>query len=60
MLHCDEVLAERLGCPDGYALLLASVKRDLPYSFINGASSYAHIVHNFCTTTTAQVHSIDI
>ena len=41
MLHCDEVLADRLGGPDGYALLLASVKKYLPYSFINGASSYA-------------------
>ena len=45
MLHCDEViaivLAERLGGPDGYALLLVSVEKSLPYSFINGASSYA-------------------
>ena len=45
MLHCDEViaiaLAERLGGPDGYDLMLASVKKSLPFSFVNGASSYA-------------------
>ncbi len=45
MYHCDEVLAismaERIGGPDGYNLLLAAVKSSLPFSFLNGASSYA-------------------
>ena len=47
--HCREVIAiscsERLGGPDGYQLLLASVKSSLPLAFLNGASSYAA----FCT-----------
>ena len=45
MTHCDEVagiaFAERLGGPDGYNLLLALVKTTLPFSFLNGSSSYA-------------------
>ncbi|CAC5397539.1 unnamed protein product [Mytilus coruscus] len=45
MEHCDEIIAiavaERIGGPDGYKLLLASVKPSLPFSFLNGASSYA-------------------
>ena len=45
MQHCDEVVAisvaERIGGPDGYNLLLAAVKRSLPFSFLNGASAYA-------------------
>lgn len=42
--HCDEVLAiaaaERIGGPDGYALLLGAVKQSLPFAFLNGATSY--------------------
>ena len=49
MSHCDEIiavqLAERLGGPEGYSLLLSVVKHSLPFAFINGASSYAP----FCT-----------
>ncbi|CAC5364074.1 unnamed protein product [Mytilus coruscus] len=49
MEHCDEIIAiavaERIGGPDGYKLLLASVKSSLPFSFLNGASSYA----GFCS-----------
>ena len=50
MSHCDEIiaiqLAERLGGPDGYSLLLSVVKQSLPFAFINGASAaYAP----FCT-----------
>ncbi|MCW4344649.1 MAG: hypothetical protein N0E48_15030, partial [Candidatus Thiodiazotropha endolucinida] len=45
MQHCDEVsaitFAERIGGPDGYNLLLGSVKSSLPFSFMNGAVSYA-------------------
>ncbi|KAL4238433.1 hypothetical protein ACF0H5_003141 [Mactra antiquata] len=45
MTHCDEVCAiafgERLGGRNGYNLLLAAVKSSLPFSFLNGASSYA-------------------
>ena len=33
--------AERLGRPDGYHLSLAAVKQSLPFSFLNGATSYA-------------------
>ena len=33
-------LFERLGGPDGYALLLAVVKKSLPFTFSNGSSSY--------------------
>lgn len=54
-LHCDildhslEILAislsEKIGGPEGYSLLLATVKSSLPFSFLNGASSYA----GFCT-----------
>ena len=44
MAHCDEVvaiaMAERLGGPTGYNLLLAAVKSSIPFSFLNGASSY--------------------
>ena len=44
MLHCDEIVAiaisERVGGPEGYNLLLASVKSSLSFSFLNGASSY--------------------
>ena len=44
MLHCDEIvaiaIAERVGGPEGYNLLLASVKSSLSFSFLNGASSY--------------------
>lgn len=44
MTHCDEVIAlavsERIGGPDGYNLLLGTVKEALPFSFVNGASSY--------------------
>ena len=49
MSHCDEIiaiqLAERLGGPEGYSLLLGVVKHSLPFAFINGASAYAP----FCT-----------
>lgn len=45
MHHCDEIvaisIAEKIGGPDGYHLLLTAVKRSLPFSFLNGASSYA-------------------
>ena len=45
MNHCDEIvgiqLAERIGGQQGYNLLLALVKTSLPFSFLNGASSYA-------------------
>ena len=45
MNHCDEVvgiqLAERIGGANGYSLLRALVKTSLPFSFLNGASSYA-------------------
>ena len=45
MKHCDSVvaisLAERLGGPKGYSLLLAAVKQSLPFLFVNGATSYA-------------------
>ena len=44
MSHCDEVIslaiAERIGGPEGYDLLLGTVKEALPFSFVNGASSY--------------------
>ena len=44
MQHCDEVvavyLAERLGGHIGYDLLLGAVKKSLPSSFLNGATSY--------------------
>ena len=44
MSHCDEIvaiaIAERVGGPEGYNLLLASVKSSLSFSFLNGASSY--------------------
>ena len=45
MRHCDDViaiaLAERLGGPDGYQLMLAEVKHFLLYSFVNCATSCA-------------------
>ena len=45
MKHCGHVVelsfAERLGGSTGYALLLASVKESLRFSFVNNASSYA-------------------
>lgn len=45
MRHCDEIMAisvaEKLGGPGGYNLFLATVKQSLPFSFLNGASSYA-------------------
>ena len=45
MTHADEIVAikaaERTGGPTGYDLLLAAVKSSLPFSFTNGASSYA-------------------
>ena len=45
MRHCDDViaiaLAERLGGPDGYQLMLAAVKHSLLFSFVNCATSYA-------------------
>ncbi|VDI78876.1 Hypothetical predicted protein [Mytilus galloprovincialis] len=45
MDHSDEVcaiaFAERLGGEAGYNLLLSAVKTSLPFSFLNGASSYA-------------------
>ncbi|MEW8546925.1 MAG: hypothetical protein AB2693_25705 [Candidatus Thiodiazotropha sp.] len=44
MKHCDDIVAvsfaERLGGRQGYQLLLAAVKSSLPFSFVNGASSY--------------------
>ena len=54
MRHCDEIagldLAERLGGPQGYKLLLAIAKESLPFSFLNGASSYGpfctHLLHH--------------
>ena len=43
--HCEEIvalsLAERMGGPDGYNLLLACVKSSLAFQFLNGVSSYA-------------------
>lgn len=45
MRHCESVVAvslsERLGGPDGYALLLATIKSTFPFSFVNNATSYA-------------------
>lgn len=45
MRHCNQViavhLAERIGGTKGYLLLLGSIKSDLPFTFLNGASSYA-------------------
>ena len=45
LIHCNHVvaisLAERLGGPDGYSLLLYAVKESLLFSFLNNASSYA-------------------
>lgn len=44
MTNYDEIvaiaIAERIGGPDGYNLMLASVKSSLAFSFLNGASSY--------------------
>ncbi|XP_076084880.1 uncharacterized protein LOC143055600 [Mytilus galloprovincialis] len=49
MQHCEEVfgisIAERMGGSSGYNLLLGCVKSSLPFSFLNGATSYA----SFCT-----------
>jgi len=57
LLHCEEILAvamaERIGGPDGYLLLLAAVKSSLRFSFLNGASSYA----GFCTQLLVEHHS---
>ena len=43
--HCIHVvaisIAERLGGPDGYSLLLYAVKESLLFSFLNNATSYA-------------------
>ena len=43
--HCNEVvavsLAERMGGKDGYNLLLAAVKKALPFGFLNGAGAYS-------------------
>ena len=43
--HCNHVvaisMAERLGGPDGYSLLLYAVKESLVFSFLNNATSYA-------------------
>ena len=39
-------LAERLGGPGGYNLLLGAVKSSLIYSFISGAVSYGHYSMN--------------
>ena len=45
LIHCNHVvaisLAERLGGPDGYSLLLYAVKESLLFSFLINASSYA-------------------
>ena len=45
LIHCNHIvaisLAERLGGPDGYSLLLYAVKESLLFSFLNNASSYA-------------------
>lgn len=45
LTHCNQVVAvhlsERLGGLDGYNLLLAALKQSLPFTFLNGASSYA-------------------
>ena len=45
MQHCDEIVAistaERIGGKEGYNLLLSAVKHSLPFSFLNGATSYA-------------------
>ena len=47
--HCEEILAialaEKIGGPDGYALMIAAVKSSLAFSFLNGAQAYA----GFCT-----------
>lgn len=44
-LHWDEIsalaFAERLGGHDGHNLMLSAVKSSLPFSFLNGATSYA-------------------
>ena len=57
MQHADEVaavaLAERLGGPQGYHLLLASVKSSLLFSYLNGAVAYAP----FCTELILQHYS---
>ena len=43
--HCNEItavaVAERIGGPEGYHLLLAAVMHFLPFCFLNGAISYA-------------------
>lgn len=58
--HCEEVLAialaEKVGGPDGYALLLAAVKSSLRFAFLNGASSYA----GFCIQLLVEHHSAGI
>ena len=45
MKHLDDVVAisfaERLGGPEGYHLLLSSLKSSLLFSFLNGAVAYA-------------------
>ncbi len=60
MTHCDEILAisvaERIGGPDGYNLLLAAVKASLPFSFLSGASSYA----SFCCELLHQHYSAGV
>lgn len=42
MEHCDEIaginIAERIGGPEGYNLLLACIKSSLPFAFLNGAT----------------------
>ena len=57
--HCDEIIAisvaERVGGKDGYDLLLAAVKSCLPFSFLNGATSYA----SFCTELLHDIIQLD-
>ncbi|CAC5365991.1 unnamed protein product [Mytilus coruscus] len=57
MQHCDEVVAvylsERLGGNTGYNLLLGAVKRSLPFSFLNGATSYG----SYCAQLLIQHYS---
>jgi hypothetical protein len=57
MVHCREVVAiafsERLGGPDGYKLLLSTMKSSLPFAFLNGAASYA----GFCLQLLVEYYS---
>ena len=60
MEHCDEIvalsLAECLGGPPGYNLVLSVVKSSLPFAFLNGASSYA----SYCTELLTEHYSAGV